>query len=192
MWLPLWGVFSALLRGDRYDGVDNYWKLFLTTFRTVGSGWPSKLSVVTTSSCQWLTIPYVGYLELDVELCGRLVIGCGVLVVQDPSDGMSLEVPGVLGMNILGRCYQELFGQHGSALFDLPVITQLPGVSSALQYCRQVSTRKLSDPVGCVRVRRRRVCRIPGGTMKLVAATCSAQYFGLFHSPHFPWHTFNG
>ncbi len=121
-----------------------------------------------------------------MELCGRLVIGCGVLVVQDPSDGMSLEVPGVLGMNILGRCYQELFGQHGSALFDLPVITQLPGVSSALQYCRQVSTRKLSDPVGCVRVLRRRVCRIPGGTMKLVAATCSAQYFGsivLFEPP---------
>ncbi|XP_016300864.1 uncharacterized protein LOC107657336 [Sinocyclocheilus anshuiensis] len=115
----------------------------------------------------------------------RLVIGCGVLVVRDPPDGVSLEVPGVLGMNILGRCYQGLFGQHGSAFFDLPVITQLPGVSSALQCCRQVNAMKLSDH-GCVRVRGRRVCRIPGGTMKLVATTCSAQYFGstvLFEPP---------
>lgn len=136
-------------------------------------------------NCQWLqlraanglTIPYIGYLELDVELCGRLVIGCGVLVVRDPPDGMSLDVPGVLGMNILGRCYQELFGQHGSALFDLPAITQLPDVSNVLQYCCQVSARMLSNHVGWVRVRGRKVCRIPGGTMKLVAATCSAQYF---------------
>lgn len=145
-------------------------------------------------SCQWLqlraanglTIPYVGYFELDVKLCGKLVTGCGLLVVRDPPDGMSLEVPGVLGMNILSRCYQELFGQHGNALFNLPVLTQLPSVSSALQYCHQVSARKPSDHVGCVRVRGRRVCRIPGGTMKLVAATCSAHYFGhvvLFEPP---------
>ena len=44
-------------------------------------------------SCQWLqlraanglSIPYVGYLELDVELCELLSIAqCGVLVVRDP------------------------------------------------------------------------------------------------------------
>lgn len=43
-------------------------------------------------SCNWLTlraanglaIPYVGYLELDVDLCGISVPQCGVLVVKDP------------------------------------------------------------------------------------------------------------
>lgn len=43
-------------------------------------------------SCHWLqlraanglSIPCIGYLELDIELCGRLVLGIGVLVVKDP------------------------------------------------------------------------------------------------------------
>lgn len=136
-------------------------------------------------SCQWLqlraanglTIPYVGYLELDVKLCDRVVSGCGVLVVRDPPGGMCKDIPGVLGMNILGRCYQDLFGQHGTALFELPIIVQSPSVLQALQHCQQVST-KSSDLAGNVRVRGHRACRIPGGTMKLVTATCSSQFSG--------------
>lgn len=145
-------------------------------------------------SCQWLqlraanglTIPYVGYLELDVKLCDRVVSGCGVLVVRDPPGGMCKDVPGVLGMNILGRCYQDLFGQHGIALFELPIVAQSPNVLLALQHCQQVSTKSCSDLAGNVRVRGRRACRIPGGTMKLVTATCSSQYSGstvLFEPP---------
>lgn len=136
-------------------------------------------------SCQWLqlraanglTIPYVGYLELDVKLCDRVVSGCGVLVVRDPPGGMCKDIPGVLGMNILGRCYQDLFGQHGTALFELPIVAQSPSVLQALQHCQQVST-KSSDLAGNVRVRGHRACRIPGGTMKLVTATCSSQFSG--------------
>lgn len=95
--------------------------------------------------CQWLQlraangleIPYIGYLELDVEMCGRLVTGCGVQVVRDPPGGLSAGIPGVLGMNILSRYYQELFGQHGTALFDLPVVMKFPGVLRAFQHCQQ-------------------------------------------------------
>ncbi|KAL0152450.1 hypothetical protein M9458_052173, partial [Cirrhinus mrigala] len=129
-------------------------------------------------SCNWLqlraanglTIPYIGYLELDVELCGRVVLGCGILVVRDPPGGVCAQVPGVLGMNILGRCYRELLGQHGAALFDLPFVFQ------ALQHCHQVDAQPAVDCKGRVRVRGRRACRITGGTMKFVAATCSVQY----------------
>ncbi len=78
-----------------------------------------------------LSIPYIGYLELDIELCGRVLSGCGVLVVRDPPGGLAGRVPGVLGMNVLGRCYQELFGQHGSALFELPVVSQAPSFITA-------------------------------------------------------------
>ena len=43
-------------------------------------------------SCQWLklhvakglAIPNICFLELDVELCGKVVPCCGILVVKDP------------------------------------------------------------------------------------------------------------
>ncbi|KAL7853106.1 hypothetical protein SRHO_G00188910 [Serrasalmus rhombeus] len=50
-----------------------------------------------------LDIPYIGYVELNVELCGKLVPDCGVLVVKDPLGGVGLQAPGVLGMNVLSR-----------------------------------------------------------------------------------------
>lgn len=133
--------------------------------------------------CHWLqlraangfSIPYVGYLELDVELCA----GCGVLVVRDPPAGVRAEVPRVLGIKILSRCYQGLFGQHGVAFFDLPVVLKAPSsVFQALQYCKQVKSQAVSDSEGQVKVRGHRVWRILGSTLKWVAATCSAQYSG--------------
>ncbi|KAG1930572.1 interleukin-1 receptor accessory protein-like 1-A [Pimephales promelas] len=136
-------------------------------------------------SCHWLqlraanglSIPYIGYLELDVELCGSLVLGCGVLVVRDPPGGLCVQVPGVLGMNILGRCYRDLFGQYGPALFELPLVSQAPSsMSQALHHCHRVDNQSVSGQGGRVKTRGRRVSRVPGGTMKLVAATCSVQY----------------
>ncbi|KAL7831377.1 hypothetical protein SRHO_G00308800 [Serrasalmus rhombeus] len=144
-------------------------------------------------SCHWLKlraangldIPYIGYLELDVELCGKLVPSCGVLVVKDPLGGVGSRAPGVLGMNVLSKCYQELFGQYGPALFDLPFVSHAHGsVVQALQLCHHVD----SQPVKCrrVKVRGGQIYRIPGGTMKLVPVTCSEQFSGgsvLFEPP---------
>ncbi|KAK0150708.1 hypothetical protein N1851_008178 [Merluccius polli] len=101
-------------------------------------------------SCHWLqlraanglAIPYIGYLELDVELCGRRLPGCGILVVKDPPGCLSAQVPGVLGMNVIRKCYKELFGHHGLALFDLPVVSEAPKpVMQALQKCHQASVK---------------------------------------------------
>lgn len=136
-------------------------------------------------SCHWLelraanglAIPYIGYLELTVELCGKSMPGCGVLVVKDPPGDMSSQVPGVLGMNVIRRCYRELFVQYGAALFDLSVVSEAPElVVQALQKCHQAGVQAPEAASGTVKVRGRKACRIPGGSMKIVAATCSEQY----------------
>ncbi|XDV46755.1 hypothetical protein PO909_016595 [Leuciscus waleckii] len=136
-------------------------------------------------TCQWLqlkaanglSISYIGYMELDVELCGKLVPKCGVLVVKDPPGGMCAKVPGVLGMNVLGKCYQGLLGQHGPSLFEFPPVASAPVfVVQALQYCHQTSTLPLVGETGQVKTCGPRAHHIPGGTIKLVAATCSEQY----------------
>lgn len=136
-------------------------------------------------TCHWLqlraanglAIPYIGYLELDVKLCDKVVSRCGVLVVKDPPGSISSQVPGVLGMNIIRRCYRELFGQHGLGLFDLPSVSRAPEpIVQALQGCHQASVKPPQGVSGKVKVRGKKACRIPGGVMKLVTATCSEQY----------------
>lgn len=134
-------------------------------------------------SCNWLQlraanglcIPYIGYLELEVTLCGKVVPGCGILVVRDPP-GVASAAPGILGSNIIRRCYQELLAVYGPALFDSPSMVQAPGpVLEALQSCHRAATEPPREVTGSARVRGRRAVRIPGGVMKLVAATCPKQ-----------------
>lgn len=137
-------------------------------------------------SCHWLQlkaanglpIPYVGYLELEVVLCGKVVPQCGILIVKDPHGGPS-SIPGVLGMNVISRCYQELFGAHGSALFRSPSVSRAPGpVVEALQRCHDAAVHVPSVQSGAVRVRGPRAVRISGGTMRFVASTCPEQLSG--------------
>ncbi|KAK0131460.1 hypothetical protein N1851_033863 [Merluccius polli] len=101
-------------------------------------------SMVSTmlKAANGLAIPYVGYLELDMECCGQQMERCGVLVVKDPPGGVSAQVPGVLGMNVIRRCYRQLFGQHGLALFDSPSVSEASGcMMEALQKCHQANVQ---------------------------------------------------
>ncbi len=49
-----------------------------------------------------LDIPYLGYLELEVETMGIVLPECGFLVVRDTLN--SPLVPALIGMNIISRC----------------------------------------------------------------------------------------
>ena len=111
-----------------------------------------------------------------MQLFGQLMPQCGVLVVRDLSGRLPSQVPGVLGMNVISKCYQDLFGLHGVALFSQVCISEAPKpVVQALQQCHHAIGLASSDTPGTVKVRGNRV---PGGVMRIVAATCSEQYSG--------------
>ena len=88
----------------------------------------------TMQPCDWLqlkaanglAIPYLGYLELDLEVLGKTLPKIGVLVVRDALDATTrqqkISVPGLLGMNAISPCYQELFKEHGQDLFHCPPV----------------------------------------------------------------------
>ncbi|CAI5657771.1 unnamed protein product [Oreochromis niloticus] len=111
---------------------------------------------------------------------------CGILIVKDPL-GATPSVPGILGMNVIRRCYQELFGAFGGSLFNSPSVSQAPRpVLEALHQCHQSAAQAPEDRVGTVKVQGPRAVRIPGGVMQLVATTCSQQLSGqsvLFEPP---------
>lgn len=135
-------------------------------------------------ACRWLqlrvanrlAIPYLGYPELDVSLCGKLIPGFGIFIVKDPLGGAS--VPGILGMNIIS--YELLFCQHGSALFELPTVSQAPGpVFQALQQYHQADGNPPPDMKCSVKLCQGRVHLISGCVTKFVVAT-SDQFSGGF------------
>ncbi|XP_077947562.1 uncharacterized protein LOC144388873 isoform X2 [Gasterosteus aculeatus] len=133
-------------------------------------------------ACQWLqltaanglSIPYVGYVELDVSVMGTVIPKRGILVVKDPPGSLpESDVPGVLGMNVLRECYAELFGQQASPLFDVSLVKEAPEAwKKAFQKCHESRARPATGASGVARVRGKHPVYIPGGTVKLVAATC--------------------
>ena len=57
-----------------------------------------------------LEIPYVGYLELDVEALGVMIPRRGILVVKSPASQEARQrkkkIPGLLGMNIIAQLHE--------------------------------------------------------------------------------------
>lgn len=122
-----------------------------------------QLAPDTLKNCGWLQlkaangldIPYVGYFETDVNVLGKIISKQGVLVVKD-LENMSKKktlVPGLLGMNIIGQCYNELLEEHGSALFSVPQVKQAEsGWKDALLQCQRASDPSCPGFIGHVRV----------------------------------------
>lgn len=144
-----------------------------------------QLGVDTLKKCNWLQlkaangleIPYVGYFETDVTVLGQILPGQGILVVKDPVDTLFHQrkelTPGLLGMNVIGQCYNDLFEQHGPALFSVPQIRQAElGWKDALLQCHRADEAPSPGFIGYVKVQSRHPVQIPAGTMRLVPALC--------------------
>ena len=124
--------------------------------------------------CNWLqltaangsTIPYLGYIELDLTVLGRTWPKMGVLITRDPvgqTNGLQ-SPPGLLGMNVLRHCFHDLFTIYGNALFSAPEVTAAEsGWGAALAQCQRLVNAEDTGYVGRVTT--------PPGEPQLVAAS---------------------
>lgn len=137
-------------------------------------------------TCNWLQltiangldIPYLGYLELDVEVLGRVLPQMGILVVKDPPDPhiqrRKNAVPGLLGMNTIRSCFNALFHEHGDHLFSDPAVTQAGKEwKSALSQCQLMGWLQGTGRVGEAVSLPDSSIRIPAGSLQFVRATCN-------------------
>lgn len=134
--------------------------------------------------CSWLRlkaangldIPYCGYLELEVEVLGKTLPKMGVLIMRDLLDPLirqqKLAVPGLLGMNVLNCCYQELFCQHEEHLFSSLMVKQAGKEwKQALLECQSLALTAESGLVGKAVVRAGPAIRVPAGSLQWVPTT---------------------
>ena len=125
--------------------------------------------------CDWLQltaanglpIPYLGYIEIDITVMGRVWPQMGLLITRDPSPTAQPREgpPGLLGMNVIRHCFHDLFGMYGDALFSSPEVKAAePGWGAALAQCQRLVQAEETGYVG-------RAVTPPGGAQKVAAGT---------------------
>ena len=137
-------------------------------------------------ACDWLqlkaanglAIPYLGYLELDLEVLGKVLPKIGVLVVKDALDPVTNQqkrsVPGLLGMNAIRCCYHELFREHGQDMFQHPPVQAAGrGWKRALSECQSLERISRDGCIGQATAPPGPPLRIPAGCLQFVPANCS-------------------
>ncbi|KAL2086104.1 hypothetical protein ACEWY4_017163 [Coilia grayii] len=147
-------------------------------FQPWGNGALQQCNWLQLRAANGLALPYLGYLELDILVLGKSLRRMGVLVIRDPPHPVSynkkVKVPGLLGMNVINKCYDELFHQYGSRLFQsIPVQDGNEAWREALSECHKLDSMSDSGCLGAVRVGGRSSVRIPAGSWKMVTATCT-------------------
>lgn len=67
-----------------------------------------------------LPLPYLGYVELDIQVMGIILPECGFLIVRDDPTSATKELdscpPGIIGMNIAKRCRELILTEFDAAL----------------------------------------------------------------------------
>ncbi len=108
-----------------------------------------------------LDIPYLGYLELEIETMGRKIPNCGFLVVKDPSPS-SKAVSCIVGMNIISRCRQIVQSEFEAPLQE-GLETDWRNVFQHVQTCDVRKSR-------LARVAGRSVVHVPAASITMVMA----------------------
>ncbi|KAL0151937.1 hypothetical protein M9458_052744 [Cirrhinus mrigala] len=72
------------------------------------SGW------LKITAANGLDIPYLGYMELDVEVMGMTLPECGFLIVKETPSSSSMAV--LIGMNIISNCRQIVHAEFDTTL----------------------------------------------------------------------------
>ena len=136
-------------------------------FRPKGTELLSTAGWLTLTAANGLEIPYVGYFELDVEALDNTLRHMGILVVKNPPDEISKQrkqkVPGLLGMNIIGKLGEDLSEENGR--------NYLQGVEPIWAQALQAGKRMNSSTRGLIRVAGRTPVRVPAGSVATVQAT---------------------
>lgn len=146
-------------------------------FKPQGAGLLKKCHWLRLKAANGLKIPYKGYMELDVVVLGKTLTRMGVLVVEDPQDESTERqqqqaVPGLLGMNIIHRCYELLSEQCGPSLLHSPVLQAVDRQwKEVLVRCQHIETANARGYLGRATVQGRAV-RVPAGSLKWVHMSC--------------------
>ncbi len=74
----------------------------------------STSSWLKITAANGLDIPYLGYMELDVEVMGMTLPECGFLIIKETPSPSSMAM--LLGMNIISKCRQIVHAEFDTTM----------------------------------------------------------------------------
>lgn len=114
-----------------------------------------------------LPIPYLGYIEVDLQISGQIIPSVGFLVVKSGRDGVTAKRPGLLGSNVF-QLVSLLKAKSTSSDGSFEECQKLEGILQL--YEMTTSIEKSSNP-SFVRVAGRDLVKIPANSAKVVTCT---------------------
>lgn len=99
-----------------------------------------KLKLVAANG---LVIPYIGYVEVDLNICGKVIPKRGVLIVKDSK---AAAYPGLIGMNVIRECRDFLMTQTGNSCAGSEGQVQINVWHQMFSVCDELS--KFADESG--------------------------------------------
>lgn len=139
----------------------------------------STMKWLNITAANKLPLPYLGYVELDIEVMGVTIPSCGFLIVCDQGDeGADHSPPGILGMNIAQRCKQLILAEFDSAFagtldsdwrvaFNKVLEAAVIGPISTVRVAGNLKTRVPAASISTIQVRVHKQLSINHGVMVL-------------------------
>lgn len=145
---------------------------FRDHFQSQGNGMLKSCSWLALKAANGLSIPYLGYFEIDIVTMGKTIPQRGVLVVKDPVDSVTKArkevVPGLIGMNVIKECYELLSHQNEVTLDPIESTDQCRGGwKAAFEVCQNEKVDS-EGVIGFVKVLA--PCNVPAGSLSFVPA----------------------
>lgn len=150
----------------------------------VGHGIKDTTNWLRITAANGTTIPYLGYLELDVTYLGRVFPKMAILVSKDLPETAAdsthtyrEQVPGVIGNNILQHVHDYLRTEQGSK--DKAQGGQWSTWATACSFYGKSADPAFTQSgydgrIGFVKMTRRKPVRVPAGSIKTVQGTANA------------------
>jgi len=127
-----------------------------------------------------LQIPYIGYIEVDMQILGRPVNNIGVLVVKDCPPGSFSDnkkrVPGLIGSNVLKYIFESLYEVANQAFqnvieSDSSWNSAYNAYSAVHATCNNIESSSDDGHIGFVKLAGKSPVKIPANTSIAVKGT---------------------
>ena len=128
---------------------------------------------VSLKAANGISIPYIGYIEVDMNVMGQSLPRRGVLIIKDSADSFTRKrkelVPGLLGMNVISLCKRLLIQDYGNQYSE--EVTEIAENYKLRELLKACDKDEHTNTIGFVKLCSASPVRIPANSVTVINGT---------------------